>query len=356
MMSDQITSEHEHRLDVPYFFTLSRYDQMRGLESLIFASDDPLTTRAMHRILVLEDPTQEMPGQQQLPLDGEAQEMRIEPREPFHVPTGYFDALIDEINDDLERTDRPFRIVRIAGGYQFATTPLHGQLVQRLLKARNRKRLSQAALETLAIIAYRQPITKAEIEAIRGVNASEVVNALVEKQLVAMVGRSESVGKPLLYGTTEEFLRIFGLNDLADLPRLREIDDLLKTTTTLLDLDDELVVRTDHKTLRKQLAALLDAGSTAAVADEPPSDVEATSGAYWHHSMENEAEEGLVEDPEPGVWEDDAAAIDATIDGGLHVSAIDVVSTNEPENAVEESPEDTSDDSDADVSASDLEN
>lgn len=306
------------RLNVPYFFTLSRDDQRRGLESLIFASDDPLTTKAMHRILVLEDPTQELPGQQELPLGGEPDVQPVHVREPFNVPPGYFDALIDEINDELEHSDRPFRIVRIAGGYQFATTPQHGQLVQRLLKARNRKRLSQAALETLAIIAYRQPMTKAEIEAIRGVNASEIVNALVEKQLIAMVGRSESVGKPLLYGTTEDFLRVFGLNDLSELPKLREIDDLLKTTTTLMDMDDELVVRTDHKTLRRQLSALLDAsGQVPGLRSEPSeeaSSTEATSGAYWHHSMEHEAEDGLVEDPEPGTWEDDASAMQQAID------------------------------------------
>ncbi|MBU3741481.1 MAG: SMC-Scp complex subunit ScpB [Candidatus Kapabacteria bacterium] len=333
-MSDMIEHHEMERLHVPYFFTLSRDDQRRGLESLIFASDDPLTTKAMHRILVLEDPTQELPGQQELPLDGDPDLQTSEPREPFHVPAGYFDALIDEINDELVQSDRPFRIVRIAGGYQFATTPEHGQLVQRLLKARNRKRLSQAALETLAIIAYRQPMTKAEIEAIRGVNASEIVNALVEKQLIAMVGRSESIGKPLLYGTTDEFLRVFGLNDLSELPKLREIDDLLKTTTTLMDMDDELVVKTDHKTLRRQLSALLDAsgqlpGLRSEQTDEAVS-TEATSGAYWHHSMEHEAEDGLVEDPEPGVWEDDADTVQR---------AIDEISTDDqpnPENAGED--------------------
>lgn len=333
MMHEPIEQFGPERLDVPYFFTLSRYDQVRALESLIFASDDPLTTRAMHRVLVLEDPTQELPGQQQLPLDGEPHAEQDRQREPFNVPLAYFDALVDEINDDLERADRPFRVVRIAGGYQYATTPQHGQLVQRLLKARNRKRLSQAALETLAIIAYRQPITKAEIEAIRGVNVSEVVNSLVEKQLVAMVGRSETIGKPLLYGTTEDFLRIFGLNDLSDLPKLREIDDLLKTTTTLIDMDDELVVKTDHKTLRRQLAALLESGRPQEDAPEGAEPLEPLAidqdqaEASWHHSMEHEAEDGLVTDPEPGTWEEDAAAID---------SAIDQISPMNPESATDD--------------------
>ena len=177
------------------------------------------------------------------------------------------------------------------------------------MKVKNRRRLTQAALETVAIIAYRQPVTKAEIDAIRGVNTGEIVNSLVERQLVAMVGRSETVGKPLLYGTTEEFLRVFGLNDISDLPKLREIDDLIKTTTTMIDLDDSISIKTDHRTLRKQLALLLDGDSAHELSTPSATAAAATSGAYWHHSMENEAEHGLVEDPEPGTWEDDAQRI-----------------------------------------------
>jgi segregation and condensation protein B len=287
------------RLNIPYFFTLERYDQCRALESLIFASEEPLTTRVMHRILVLEDPTNEHPGQQPLPLDGEPAEAdTAAPLPVFEIPKGYFDELVDDINTDLERTDRPFRIVKIAGGYQFATTPQHGSLVQRLLKARNRKRLTQAALETLAIIAYRQPITKGEVDAIRGVNAGEVVNSLAEKGLVAMVGRSEQLGKPLLYGTTEEFLRLFGLGSLSDLPKLREIDDLLKTTTTLVELDETISITTDHRTLRRQLALLLDADRP----EEPENSdtTEATSGAYFEpQSDEPQSDEPQSDEPQP---------------------------------------------------------
>ena len=294
-------------LNIPYFFTLERVDQCRALESLIFASEEPLSIRTLTKILVNRDPTQEVPGQQELPLDGEEQpEAPKEPEpEPFQIPKDYFDDLIEEINDDLEKTDRPFRVVKVAGGWQFATTPEHGQLVQRLLKARNRRRLTQAALETLAIIAYRQPITKPEIDSIRGVNASEVVNTLVEKGLAAMVGRSEQPGKPLLYGTTDDFLRIFGLSSLSDLPKLREIDDLLKTTTTMIELDESIDISTDHRTLRKQLSLLLETQGEKA-SEQESTDTSATSGAYWHHSMENEAERGLADDPEAGTWEEDA--------------------------------------------------
>jgi segregation and condensation protein B len=285
---------------VPYFFTLERYDQRRALESLIFASDDPITTRSMHRILVLEDASTQSPGQQALPLDGEVE---VHETPEYVVPKGYFEELIDEINDDLERTDRPFRIVKIAGGYQFATTPQHGYIVQRLLKARSRKRLTQAAIETLAIIAYRQPVTKAEIEAVRGVNSSEVVNSLVERQLVAMIGRAETVGKPLLYGTTDEFLRVFGLHSLSDLPKLREIDELLKTTTTLIDTDETISLSTDHKLLRKQLAAILD-GDQGASTTTDAVDNEAHSGAYWSNeshdasSLSNDAIADVIDGAE----------------------------------------------------------
>ncbi|MBN9399013.1 MAG: SMC-Scp complex subunit ScpB ['Candidatus Kapabacteria' thiocyanatum] len=299
------------RLNVPYFFTLGRFDQLRALESLIFASDDPLSARAMHRILVLEDPSQTVPGQQSLPLDGD--KPQEPPKPPFQVPVHYFDDLVDEINDDLEKTDRPFRIVKIAGGYQFATTPQHGQLVQRLLKAKNRKRLTQAALETLAIVAYRQPITKAEVDAIRGVNSGEVVNSLTEKQLVAMVGRAETPGKPLLYGTTDDFLRVFGLNSLSDLPKLREIDDLLKTTTTMIDMDDTIQVTTDHRTLRRQISLLLD-GDTA----EAAADTDANSGAYWHSPDEHGSseEEGGGVDPGSSPDTEGEGSGEAAVDSG----------------------------------------
>jgi len=288
--------------ELPYFFTLDRHDQCSALEALIFASEEPLSWRMLHRILVLEDPSHQSPGQQALPLEGETSTPAVETVAPsFDVPKGYFDELVDEINSNLETAARPYRIVKIAGGFQFATTPQHGMLVQRLLKAKNRKRLTQAALETVAIIAYRQPITKGEIDAIRGVNSSEVVNSLVEKGLAGMVGRSEAPGKPLLYGTSEEFLRVFGLNSLSDLPKLREIDDLLKTTTTMIDTDETFSIQTDHRTLRKQLALLLEGELPTAggsVSAGPEDTTEATSGAYWQTPIE-QAEIGEESEPPP---------------------------------------------------------
>lgn len=297
--------------ELPYFFTLDRHDQCSALEALIFASEEPLTWRMLHRILVLEDPSHQSPGQQALPLEGETPTTLVETVVPsFDVPKGYFDELVEEINVNLEHATRPYRIVKIAGGFQFATTPQYGMLVQRLLKAKNRKRLTQAALETVAIIAYRQPITKGEIDAIRGVNSSEVVNSLVEKGLAGMVGRSEAPGKPLLYGTSEEFLRVFGLNSLSDLPKLREIDDLLKTTTTMIDTDESFSIQTDHRTLRKQLALLLEGElpSVGQATTAPADSSEATSGAYWQTSIE-EAEIGDESKPEEPLPEDAGSSV-----------------------------------------------
>ncbi len=115
----------------------------------------------------------------------------------------------------------------IAGGWQLVTTPAQAEWVGRMMRGKRRMRLSRAALETLAIIAYKQPVTKSEVEAIRGVDASGVMATLLERNLVTIRGRSKVVGRPLLYGTTQEFLEYFGLRDLAELPRPEELRALV---------------------------------------------------------------------------------------------------------------------------------
>lgn len=137
-------------------------------------------------------------------------------------------AYVDALNEDYARTGRAFRIVEVAGGFQFAVERSFAPFVRRLFRDRAPIRLSQAALETLAVIAFKQPIAKAEIEAVRGVGVDWVLRTLLEHNLVRIAGRSEGVGRPLLYGTTREFLRHFGLRTTADLPKLRELDELLK--------------------------------------------------------------------------------------------------------------------------------
>ena len=125
---------------------------------------------------------------------------------------------VDELNAFYEQTGRSFRIDRVAGGFQILTQPDFGPLLLRLHTERTRSRLSGAALETLSILAYRQPIMRAEIEAIRGVACGEVLRGLMERRMCKIVGRAEELGRPMLYGTTQEFLNVFGLASLDDLP------------------------------------------------------------------------------------------------------------------------------------------
>ncbi len=127
---------------------------------------------------------------------------------------------IDELNGSYETSGRVFRAQRVAGGWQLYTLPPFAPLVTRLQKDRQDARLSQPALETLSIIAYRQPLMRAEIEAIRGVACGEVLRALLERRLVKIVGRAEQPGRPMLYGTTPYFLKVFGLPAIDALPVL----------------------------------------------------------------------------------------------------------------------------------------
>jgi len=127
---------------------------------------------------------------------------------------------IDELNQQYEQTGRSFRVERLAGGYQMLTTPAFGPLLERLHTERQQSRLTPAALETLSVIAYRQPVMRAEIEAIRGVACGEVLRTLLERRLIKIVGRAEELGRPMLYGTTRQFLQVFGLSSLDDLPEV----------------------------------------------------------------------------------------------------------------------------------------
>lgn len=132
-------------------------------------------------------------------------------------------AAIDALNADYERTHRSFRIELVAGGYRVMTRPEFAEAVARLHRTRIESKLSRAALETLAIIAYRQPVTRADLEAIRGVACGEVLRSLMERRLVTITGRAEELGRPMLYGTTKQFLEAFGLASLKDLPTLAEL-------------------------------------------------------------------------------------------------------------------------------------
>ncbi|HUI11659.1 MAG TPA: SMC-Scp complex subunit ScpB [Bacteroidota bacterium] len=175
------------------------------IEALLFGTDEPLSVRQIVEIFGM-------------PEEGEA---------AVAVTPGEVLGAIDELNREYEQAHRALRIVHVAGGYQFATKPEFAPWLGRMLREKSRRKLSVSALETLAVIAYKQPVTKPEIETIRGVNADYVLRTLLERSLVAIVGRASTPGRPLLYGTTREFLKHFGVNDLAELPKPREIDELM---------------------------------------------------------------------------------------------------------------------------------
>ncbi len=137
---------------------------------------------------------------------------------------------VADLNEEYESRGQSFRIDEVAGGYQMLTLPVYNTWLAKLLRARQETKLSSAAMETLAVVAYKQPVTRAEIEAVRGVAAGEMLNRLREINLVKIVGRAEDLGRPLLYGTTKRFLEVFGLASLEDLPQVEALASGAKST------------------------------------------------------------------------------------------------------------------------------
>ena len=166
------------------------------IEALLFTTDQPLSTARFLEVL---------PGTS---------------RDEIH-------AAIDTLDERYEDSERAFHIVRIAGGFQLLTKEEHGLLVRQLFRGKRRVRLTKAALETLAIISYKQPTTRPEIDAIRGVSSGGVLETLMERDLARIAGRAEGVGRPLLYATTPTFLQYLGLNNLKDLPSLSELEAMI---------------------------------------------------------------------------------------------------------------------------------
>jgi segregation and condensation protein B len=175
---------------------------MAVIESLLFASGDPLTADRIKEVLEGTD------------------KKTVE-------------RLLLELQKDYDSREGGLRIVQIAGGYQLVTPPDHGFWVRKLKKTKTSSRLSKPSLETLAIIAYKQPVVKSDIDGIRGVDSSGVLKGLLDKRLIKIMGRMDVAGKPLMYGTTREFLQYFGLKDLTDLPTLKEFEDMTKEESTV---------------------------------------------------------------------------------------------------------------------------
>ena len=173
---------------------MEREDIKSILESLLFVADGPLTIQRLSEV-----------------LEGvEKEDVR---------------STLDELQAELENSRRGVRLVEVAGGYQLRTAKVNADWVKKFLGGRP-ARMGRATLETLAIIAYRQPITRAEIEAIRGVDVDGVINTLLERSLIRAVARKDVPGRPFLYGTTPEFLQLFNLKDLTHLPTLKEMEEI----------------------------------------------------------------------------------------------------------------------------------
>jgi segregation and condensation protein B len=139
-------------------------------------------------------------------------------------------ACLDELRDEYRRADHGVALVEVAGGYHLATVPEAAPWVRKLSAVKAPPRLSKPALETLAIVAYKQPLTRPEIESIRGVDVAGVVKTLMDRRLVKIVGRKDVPGRPMMFGTTKEFLHAFGLKDLSDLPTLRDFAEIARAT------------------------------------------------------------------------------------------------------------------------------
>ncbi|HBE76914.1 MAG TPA: SMC-Scp complex subunit ScpB [Firmicutes bacterium] len=160
------------------------------IEALVFSSSEPINSKTMSDIIGISEHTVKQ--------------------------------ILTDLIEDRIRTQSGLHIIEVANGYQFVTHPECAPYVEKLQKAPRNVGLSQAAIETLAIVAYKQPITKAEIESLRGVSIESSLNTLVEKNLVEEAGRKDAPGRPILYRTTRQFLKYFGLNGLSELPQIPE--------------------------------------------------------------------------------------------------------------------------------------
>jgi segregation and condensation protein B len=181
------------------------------LETLLFVSHDPVTVDRLAAV-----------------LEG--------------VPKAEIRQALRGLQQDFDMTGRGLQIVEVAGGFQIVTRPDYGPWIKRFEKSKPAPKLTRSALETLAIIAYKQPLVRSEIEQIRGVETSGVLRTLLERKLVRMVGRKDMPGRPILYGTTKNFLQHFGLRDLSELPPLREFKELSEAEQAQLPVGEEALL------------------------------------------------------------------------------------------------------------------
>lgn len=236
MREDSARSERMDSVEDTQSPELTETDLKPIIESLIFASDSPISLSQLRTFIFgeAEKQTRESTkssrnrGADEVPGGADVTPPRQKRSAKRNILTpSAMKRIVNHLNKDYVKGNRPFRIVEIGGGYTFQTVHEMGLYVGRMYVDRAKRRLTQSALDTLAIIAFKQPISKPKIEEIRGVNSDFVLKSLLERDLIRLVGRDPGIGRPLLYGTTDTFLHHFGLASVSDLPKPREIDELL---------------------------------------------------------------------------------------------------------------------------------
>jgi len=249
---------------------MDRDEQRRIVEALVLASPEPITAARLAELI------------------------------PYVKPAKAKD-LVNELNTMYQEQDRAFEIWEIAGGYQIRTRAEFSGYLQKLQRVRP-MRLSRAALETLSIVSYKQPATRAEIEDVRGVECGPVLKSLLDRQLIRITGHRDVPGKPMVYGTTRRFLEVFGLGTLKDLPALRELDELAREQGLLPE--NEVAEDAVHSAEEEMAAeesgqeAPVEAGATA---EGEPEIVEPGAGVEDEAPPIHETEVGEISGPEPEI-------------------------------------------------------
>ncbi len=272
-------------------------DNIQIIEALLFASDSPVPAKKLREII---------------PEIENVKEIK---------------KIIAEIDEKYQKQNSPLKIVELAGGFQIVTREEFATWISQLFRARSRAKLTRKGLETLSIIAYKQPITKVEVEKIRGVNSDGVVRTLIERNLITIRGREKAPGNPLLYGTTNYFLEYFGLKSITDLPKLKEMDELLKGDSKFLESLDQVALDQLHPEALGMNSMESSEGQSNELLDEIA-------------RVENEANVNETEEPSTEPENIDDAIIEMDSDESLEQQENEEANKNEEENDEDSKPED----------------
>jgi segregation and condensation protein B len=290
------------------------------VEALLFASDAPLTAGDIARI------------------DERLDEDTVE-------------AVVQELRGEYEETERAFQIYEVAGGYQLLTRPDFAMHLERFETVPHTTKLSSATLEALAIIAYRQPIGRAEVEEIRGVGSSGALKTLIDRSLIEVVGRGEGLGRPLLYGTTRKFLEHFGMRSLEDMPRPEELPVVLRTRPEPAIAAPETI-----EAAAAEGTAVAAEGTDASAQPAPDADSaeSADTVATGEAAVATDDTTAESHEHDTGADSDESAAIAESDEAELIASEDDVIAGSDEADLIASAEESTDGDSDefADVIAS----